>query len=511
MADKKNPIKEKFNEKFNKDKIKSDVKTYVDTRLDQDIDSTISKLWRGRATKDRGSIIGVAKQNMFEFPVFISNNVPFNFAMATTALLDQVYMSYVQMALSTTPMINLSDARRGIPFSNLKVDTTKYLECTDMSYAHDACHSIFQEGNIIYEFNLISIEDKDATVINEYMDYVPLSEFSHYFQEANADNNDEMARIKLATARANLDRLERQKELSELQCKKLQQDLDKAELDLENKRTKNAMDKLELVEKETNQKRSKDDSFANLENRLRSAKEANIASNAIGVKLSDRDVQRLNSMKPMVQEVTIQTLVGDTNQHAENMNYIVGVKTHSRLIDASILPEVAEYPLKEMNKISRKAKWRAGELKFVKDILFNIKGKKQAAIDARDPRRKWYKRLYTLAHSKGDAISASYFSGRSQNEGVIPNVSMIISKGDIDNIRDKTNIDLLDGHTAVSFCKELFLMALLVVDIDTETIRMLLPDLHNDYEVHSFASVNKQISLLDTTGSKTKEIFKVLK
>jgi hypothetical protein len=37
-----------------------------------------------------------------------------------------------------------------------------------------------------------------------------------------------------------------------------------------------------------------------------------------------------------------------------------------------------------------------------------------------------------------------------------------------------------------------------------------MPDLHSDYEVHSIASVNKQISLLDTSGTKTRDMFKLL-
>lgn len=87
---------------------------------------------------------------------------------------------------------------------------------------------------------------------------------------------------------------------------------------------------------------------------------------------------------------------------------------------------------------------------------------------------------------------------------------MIITKADVDNIKQQTNIDLLKGSTATRFCQELFLMCLVVVDFDAESIKMLLPDLHNDFEIHSIASVNKQLAALDTTGTKAREAFKLL-
>ena len=176
-----------------------------------------------------------------------------------------------------------------------------------------------------------------------------------------------------------------------------------------------------------------------------------------------------------------------------------------------------------MNKIARKAKWRAGELKFFRDIVFKIKQKKQTAVDANNPKRRWYRRLYELAHMRGDAPAKAVMNGKniawsvvkSQVEqdfdfGIIPNASLIISASDVTNIKAKTGIDLLKGSSAKKLCKELFMIALVVIDTDAESIKILLPDNHDDFEVHSLASVNKQLAELSTAGSKTREIFKFL-
>ena len=85
-----------------------------------------------------------------------------------------------------------------------------------------------------------------------------------------------------------------------------------------------------------------------------------------------------------------------------------------------------------------------------------------------------------------------------------------MSKDDVDNIKAKTKIDLLKGSTAKKFCGELFLMSLIIIDADAESVKIMLPDINNDFDVHSIASINKQLATLDTAGTKTRDIFKML-
>ena len=69
---------------------------------------------------------------------------------------------------------------------------------------------------------------------------------------------------------------------------------------------------------------------------------------------------------------------------------------------------------------------------------------------------------------------------------------------------------LLKPSAAKKFCGELFLMSLVIIDTDRDTIKILLPDINNDYDVHSLASVNRQLAQLDTMGTKTRDMFKML-
>ena len=560
------------------------------------------------------SIIAAAKGNLFEFPVFISSSVQLDYAAATSSLLEQVYASYLQSALSMNPIVDESLVKNNTPFAAYQSDTNRYVEYTDMDYAHDAVHNeIVMENGDSLDFSIMSIEDADGRVIIEQYNKQPLSEFNHYFQEDAKDDEINMLKQRVANLAHSYDKLENdftnlaadytkavssqqyqdnenerkaiekdkkdfekvkqdweedrraQKEViadmkSELNKKestftakeflsKRLHDIEKLESqinidqknydlavqkfnyqqskderdekaqakrdELERKKFRHTQVRERHLDKQREKERAEDLREAHAERRWKyTAKAPEV--------LDESKLKKLNTMKPLMMNVSYYVKAQDgTLSHP--VNYVIGVKTFNRVIDADVLPDVAEYPLKEMNKVARKAKWRAGELKFFRDIVFKVKQKKQTAVDSRDPKRKWYRRLYELAHMTGDAPTKAAIKGKnitwsvvkSQIEddfdfGVIPNASLIISSGDVVNVKAKTGIDLLNGHTAAKLCKELFLISMVVIDTDAESIKILLPDNHDDYEVHSLASVNKQLAELSTAGSKTRDIFKLL-
>jgi len=224
--------------------------------------------------------------------------------------------------------------------------------------------------------------------------------------------------------------------------------------------------------------------------------------------MDESKIQKLNTMKPLMMTVGLKVM-SDEGLISNMVDYVVGVRTHCRLVKADVLPDVAEFPLKEMNLLTRRAKWRAGEIKFM-DFLFARKEKKQSAYDSRDVNRKWYHRLYTLAHSKGSRSIAGKITGTSADNGLIPNATIIMTKSDVDMINAEKNINLLKASNARAFCRELFLMAFIVVDIDAQSIKILLPDINNDFEVQSLASVQKQLATLDTSGTVSREVSKLM-
>ena len=705
------------------------------------VDTATSKF---QPSQRKGSIVKSAQGNVFEFPVFISNSIPLDYATATTSLLEQIYAAYLQMAISLNPVIDASSVKNGLQFADFKTNTNKYLEYTDTTYQHDACHAVYQEDGAQFEFNMLSIEDADARLINEAVDHQPLSEFDHFFQEAQVSRNDmltlypyptvtahgiqvanlpgnhaqnahiefnvidpanvrfgtlteiteyldgqNLTQNQIQTALENMDNtltyyhiptlsnyeinrntsqsdaaqmdhvrnvcgsmtIDEFKDQNNTALRQMVNDLDSRNpgfrnsmfatmraveqtvdnANRENQRLNAQIDQLNASAASSNASATKtnldignipnaptytdaiaahrraevakgDTELLDAQKRSALARAtvdernaykatspyyratdaistgARTASDVLGAvnaganavynvgtlgtriqneKLNnqilkdrvdnlntdrairktevnakamakapqyvdDSKCQKLNTMKPLLMNVTVNMLNKDDS--LQPINYIVGVKTHMRVVSSSILPEVARYPLKEMDKLSRKVKWRAGELKFLKDLVFRIDEKKQTAADSRDPNRKWYRRLYELAHMKGDAPASAVVQGKSifaafirdkqgkgkLKNGMIPNASIIMSQQDVDNIKNQTEIDLLKASNARKFCGELFLISLIIVDIDAESIKILLPDQNNDFDVHSLASVQKQLATLDTSGTKTRDMFKLL-
>ena len=545
------------------------------------VDTATSKF---RKSKRKGSIVKAAQGNLFEFPVFVSNTIPMDYATATVSLLEQVYATYLQMAISINPVIDADSVKRGMQFADYKTNTNKYLEYTDTTYQHDVCHAEYINEDCKVEFDLLSIEDKDAKVINEAYDYEPMSEFSHYFQEAPVNdlvpqyplpvldtNGDPEIPWRFQTdANGDIQYGTRQQLFNMLNGHQVDvgngpenafmtymnyatdhglegpsahdartidmahpvarsqafnqiasgiDNLAKAPGDIANSIQTIATtgDRIKQAKAKTKVDQWKADNLSLEKTKaLQSVKTTNISY------VNDKLCEKMNTMKPLLMKVTLNMLNKDDS--LQPIEYVVGVKCHTRMVQSSILPEVAKYPLKEMDKISRKVKWRAGELKFLKDLVFRIKEKKQTAADSRDPNRKWYRRLYELAHMKGDAPAAAVVQGKSlfkvfikdkqgkgdlQN-GMIPNASIIMTQTDVDNIKAQTDIDLLKPSAAKKFCGELFLMSLIIIDTDRESIKILLPDMNSDYDVHSLAAVNKQLATLDTVGTKTRDVFKML-
>jgi len=760
-------------------------------------DTTIGRFVKGyKKGKSTKSVIGMASRNTFEFPVFCSKSVPLDYATATNMLLEQLYAAYVQMAISQDPIVDAKSVKHGGFLSKFQTNTTRYVEYTDMSYAHDACHNKIINEQGIFEFDMLNCSDADAKEILECVDYEPLSEFDHFFQESGSarrnalrdrlenetddfydkkterlsagasretgsdestrtsgsiserlsqtktdttsksssdsdrktdtgvqhnhsrsvrtgggaggaggvggaggaggtdvitrthdklgkrhdtshesstssrtDNSktnsgelsaqfsqdetisdslrkslnaqftqdiqhmsdaekeeyirkalmsdaqlekeeksiqlldDELARLdkahdeqdariqkirdeitharnrddreRKADRRAdeeldlkrNADAREDAKALREEEQLLLQRNKDNREAaklvadlqktteeviklrrendsnspeaqkrlhDAEIARLDAAKKLMDLANTDTSTDYGKE--VANRRIKLRADTGKAIADAKLAEKkyrdydkqerdrkeehalkmmnrapeiLKEEDMRKMNSMKPLLMKLQMRVTDPSGAVSDKPVEFIIGVHTHCRLIDPETLPDVVKFPLKEMNAISRHVKWKAGELRFLRDIVFQVKEKKQTAIDSRDPKRKWYRRLYQLAHEKGDANVAGAVSGN-QTTGLIPNATIMITNGDVENIKSATKLDVLKPSLAKRLCNELFLISFVVIDQDAESIKIFIPDLHNDWEIHSLNSVEKQLAELSTAGSKTRDLFKLL-
>jgi len=524
-------------------------------------DTTVGRFIKGyNKGKSTKSIIGMAAKNTFDFPVFISKSIPLDYATATNQLLEQLYASYLQMAISQQPFVDARSVKHGGFLANYQTNITKYVEYTDMAYQHEACHNEIVTEDAKFTFDMLNCSRPDADVILECMDYEPLSEFQHFFQERREivddygpesrrhlelryDNHGNFAGFGHRDEEIMFDdhgrevaiggrgRTHRRHEIAprEIESRLKIEDTDtqgRRIYDDNGRRIPNPQ-RDEYSQFRRQQYREKQKHVADTEKSRADAMVAtNNANNWKAVEndrreehslkmmnrapevLKEDDMKKINSMKPLLMKV--QLTVTEEGKPDVPKEFIVGVHTHCRLVDPETWPDVAKYPLKEMNELTRHAKYKAGELRFMRDIVFQINEKKQTAIDSKDPKKKWYRRLYELSHTKGDAKVAGKVSGNSTT-GLIPNATIMMSNSDVENVKSQTKLDLMKPSLAKRLCKELFLIAFVVIDQDAESIKLFIPDLYGDWDVHSLASVEKQLAELSTSGSKTRDLFKMLK
>ena len=497
------------------------------------------------------SIASRAAKNIFEFPVFVSKSVPLNYATATCSLLEQMYASFLQMTISLAPIVDMEAINSGNPFSGLKTASiNSFLECGDWEFSQEACYNRIQSEHGTFEFSLVQYNDDTAHAILESVENMNIDHYTHFFAEAKTDDGKGKGKDKnknkggkptdgskssngLKDAKALDDLGYRTEDIRDAngnvvaQKRTTRQDRqerrdqgsfeDNIGYDPETGTTrKDREEQRDELASQMNFQKTKND-FART--RVEALKQAEMQA---PVMLRDQDVTKINTMKPLLMNAQMGFVEKNNSGEAigiQKMNYVVGVKTFVRLIDPKMMPEVVKFPDKN-NMLLKRAKYRAGELKYWRDFKFDIKGKKQAAYDiGMTPEKKWYHRLYQMAHLRDDALAPMVAAGglkgltkrwNTAKTGMIPNCSIVITQEDVNYIKSETGKDLMKPGTAASLCREMFLISFVVIDIDQEAVKILIPDMHKDFEVQSLDAINKQLSVLNTSGVKTNEIFKHL-
>lgn len=471
-----------------------------------------------KAGKNR-SIVQNAKRNIFEFPVFVASSVPLTYATATATLLEQMYASFVQMTLSQTPVVDAKDIARGEksgsdPFRYLRsADINDFLESYELEFQKDSVHNIIineQVGNT-YEFELVSYNDNTAEAILEAVEHMNVDPYAHFFQEA--DDPDAEAKKKEAIAKAKAAAKEKREEIEH------EEDRERAANEEQRKKNQDRRGRYKAVY----------DRQKSLDDHLKFQMDMSKTLYGTPPKmLREGEINKLNTMKPLMMEAHFGAYTrNDKGQigSIEQTSMIIGVRSYCRLVNSEELPEMAKYS-DSKNVLMRHAKYRAGEMKYWSDFRFDIKGKKNDVYEnIASPEKKWYKRLYQLAHMRDDAIAPLVAKGGAMHainriskasNGMIPNCSLVISQADVDYIKaitsqdGRTGINLLNPSTAKKLCSDMFLICLVVIDPDRESVKMFIPDLNSDWEVQSIDAINRQISTMNAAGIKSNEIFKAL-
>lgn len=212
--------------------------------------------------------------------------------------------------------------------------------------------------------------------------------------------------------------------------------------------------------------------------------------------LSKMDVKKLNDMSPTVIKTTLKIRDTATNTVFDK-DITFGVKGVIHPLDsADIVFHLAD-SVKSNSKLFKLIQWTTGEIKFFRDLVVSLDVVKATAVTSVGKDSFWWRKLKSMAN---DNFIRRLLRGAGmiKDGSPIPTATMIISKQDVDTIKNRYGIDFLSnpGH-AMTLMKKLFLLGFVIVDESTNMV-YLLNDVSKDYDYYTLNAL-KGFSKEDTS------------
>lgn len=209
--------------------------------------------------------------------------------------------------------------------------------------------------------------------------------------------------------------------------------------------------------------------------------------------LRDADIKKINGMLPYTIEATFRLR---TKQGLDrDVKYVIGIKTVLHLVRTQDLADDLQDLVTGKIRSLQKVRYKTGELTFM-DYMFNIKGLKADAAKHINYNKRWVNTLKRLA-DYGDmngSLMKKPVQALANGSVPIPNGTLVLAQTDVTTLTNQTGIDLSNVSNAKRLAKNLFLIAIAIVDASAGTMRVLLPDSQNDWDVQSLASVDAELA-----------------
>ena len=470
----------------------------------------------------RGSIIARARNSVLQFPVYITNSgIRVNEAHLISKFLERVYASYVQQTLAQNPIRSEEDLQNmnflkdiHVNFKESSYVPNKYytpIDDIDKIITESKYNKIHGDGFVV-EFTNVEITDPYYLAEFRRLSHEPLEGFKFEDRRLgigggtynSADDKDEEEPKKAETPKKietpkKKDDPDRNKTSSTIEKTKYP-DKEYSDEDLLNIANDNNIDSDEPLDDIKNKvkkangydvtidgkkvkifhrkDRNGDDIFftqgkektgtvsiTNFNNRDKAVTLPEI--------LKDVEIKKINGMLPYAIKCSFR--VSGTN-HIADIDYLIGVKTVLHLVDmkelTKDLPSIIEGSMKGLRKI----KYKMGELSWL-DYMFDLKGVKKNAAKRLNSNSRWLSTLKALSDAKntdaGLTRDLAQLIGK-ENGIPLPNASLVISKNEVEDMREKTGIDINDTKVANRLMNKLFLICLIIIDGSASSMKVLM-------------------------------------
>lgn len=508
-----------------------------------DLASDIGK----RFQVDNRSIVARARNSVIQFPIYVVQTLRVNEAQIISKLFERVYCTFVQTVLSQNQILSEEEANELVFLkkyhTNLKeaadVLVNKYYEPID-NLDEMMCESIFYRqrlnDNCVVEFSVVPTTDQLLIQENARLMNEPLAGFS-YLKEAIDGNLDVTREV---TTQPDIRTLT-DDDFRNMAINKL--DLNQEDIRLLNTPSdeiKNKARKIDKRELQTSvdsmieeiKRQIKDPEIKKRHPELRQYVYTNgryirtdykdiekVTTRPLGASpvdravdsptmLKDSDIKKINGMLPYTIEATFR--IRTKNGIDRDIRYIVGIKSVLHLIRTQDLAEDLRELVTGNIRSLQNVRYKTGEISF-KDYFFHVKDIKADAAKNINYNKKWLNTLKRLAEY--DKVKGSLFKHPSQaltgGSVPIPNGTLVLTQPDVTTLANQTGIDLSIVSNAKRLAKSLFLIAVVIVDSSSGSMRVLFPDMDTDWDVQSLASIDAEVSKTDNS-QLMKEIQRVI-
>ena len=483
------------------------------------------------------SIVARARNSVLQFPMYVTQSLPVNYAQTIAKLFERVYTTLVQTTLSQSQFITQADANELVFLKQFHTNLNESAVFTVINEYYepiDDIDAIMKEAadyseeiapGIMMKTRVVPCANSNLIAENARLLHEPLYGLN-YLQEA--DKNDVSKKVDSNKKDGNynhnlkpVDEIELQKlavhtvgfNATETECYNRRND---EELLKQYASSHNmTLDEAKEIAKKAEEKF--DNEVKNIKKKIMDGKipgyyvdktngfiykdsktpaSDTVKSVDAPKLLHDSDVKKINGMLPYTIEASF--IITETNRA---VHFIIGIKTVMHLISTKDLGEDLHGLVTGDISSLRKVRYKTGEIKFM-DYVFNVKQIKRDAAKHINYNKRWINTLKRL--SEYDKVNGSLLKAPARiiagGHIPIPNGTLVLSQTDVTMMTNSTGIDISTVSNAKRLAKSLFLIAICIVDNSAGSMRVLFPDSDSDWDVQSLHSIESELSKTDNSA-----------
>lgn len=184
-----------------------------------------------------------------------------------------------------------------------------------------------------------------------------------------------------------------------------------------------------------------------------------------------QSIQDINAMLPKIvpndrasaMEPTMMTATMYVNN--KYRAFVVGIKAMVRSVPSDIMVAQLSECLKTHQLAFQIIKWTKGELKFFRDIIFDIQRARADAINTKNG-KDWFSAL-----NRRKKNSRLFIGG---NKNISPITTVVLTDTEVERIKANTGMDLMNPEIAYKLIQDQYLLGLIIYNAQTKTVSSML-------------------------------------